>query len=112
MTTSINNLLVKVRAYVSSRTKIGEERLMHPRRDWKVIVTIFALLVFGSAFVSFDTYLQVSEGTFGAPLATPPREAETLDVAKLTAVLSSLNEREQSLQKIRTERLPVADPSR
>ncbi|MEK9182166.1 MAG: hypothetical protein AAB781_01090 [Patescibacteria group bacterium] len=91
--------------------KSAEAEEINPRRDWNIILAVFALIVF--VITAFGLYLhgKINSGSFFTTSRGNELPVETINRSELKKIIGFYAAKNQSFQEARTNKQEVVDPS-
>ena len=108
---NIKNIFKKSSLYFGFGGKRHQRSLIHPARDWKIILFIFSITNIIIAIFSAYLFLQINKGEIFLVEPTQTTIADTIDREALTETLLLFEKKTLNLEALKRNRPTLVDPS-
>lgn len=95
------------------RNRLGsaEAKEINPRRDWNIILTFFALMVFAIIALGSYMYQRINSGSFFVTTGGNESPIETIDRSELKKITRYYESKRQLFEESKVKKSEVIDPS-
>lgn len=108
---NIKNIFKKHSLHFEFGGKHHQRNLMHPARDWKIILFIFSITNIILAVFSAYLFLQINKGEIFLVEPTQAIIVDTIDREALKEVLLLFEEKSRNFEDLKRNKPTLVDPS-